>query len=512
MIKKIVERLNQLFSKELEDLNQRELLKKKEKIFKVIYDIYSSESATEKSGIKKFDFDTNIEIWDKNWTFNVGGEVYSKIYNSYLVHKAGEFRLIKPGKFLLSPFMVNPKEDDSDTNFVNIQIKPFEVIQQSDGGIWNLLSGENYLGSTSIVRFYFNFEFKNQVEKFVKSINEELNSHLIPFNFKINSVDSKRTDAGILYIQREHYFITFFIISKLLKQNTTILRKDVPLFTKKLHSGLGFAEDPQDSKFSFGETISNEIASGYLESYIKKRIKNRDKFVSNYLRNRGYNIRELYRNSDTNYPYFFETSLSVKYIKENKCDTKKYNYANYALILGKIICKQAIIIMKNKAFNIFWLNAENDKEELDEIKYIIADESFENGRLGIIYFLAKLYSYFPTYLIFKFLCLKVIENLDIPNNNIVKEIKTFLDLKPQSISTINIKEIDIKKIIEGIDNKGVFSIFKDDVFNATIKSGYAGFGLRFLTIQNQNELNVFDQKLIHKLNMWNYNANFSSNF
>ena len=94
-----------------------------------------------------------------------------------------------------------------------------------------------------------------------------LNHSRIPFQVKVLDDPSayRRADAGVIYLRRRDQPRIGPIIARIHSQVAHGLRGEVPLFTKRLSDGLGFAEDPVGSQ-SFGEHRCRLIAEALCHS------------------------------------------------------------------------------------------------------------------------------------------------------------------------------------------------------------------------------------------------------
>ncbi|AUT01939.1 hypothetical protein CLI64_16940 [Nostoc sp. CENA543] len=119
-----------------------------------------------------------------------------------------------------------------------------------------------------IIRIYFNITSDGAVP-LMRAVTQQLNAQQIYFSFKVPYSYSgyDRYDAGVLYIRQKDYLRVHPILQNIYSENTAYFQEDIPLFTKKLASGLGLAEEP-DAKFdqyeSFGTNRCQIIANGLI--------------------------------------------------------------------------------------------------------------------------------------------------------------------------------------------------------------------------------------------------------
>lgn len=120
------------------------------------------------------------------------------------------------------------------------------------------------------VRVYFNLTPEGAV-KIMKTLTQQLNYLKIPFSFKVlyNPKDYDRYDSGVLYFDKIDYQAVKPILQSIYQEYQASFKPDIPLFTLRLASGLGLAEEP-NQKFakveSFGMNRCQIIANGLLEA------------------------------------------------------------------------------------------------------------------------------------------------------------------------------------------------------------------------------------------------------
>jgi hypothetical protein len=118
-----------------------------------------------------------------------------------------------------------------------------------------------------IVRYYWHLTSRAAVP-FIATATSLLNAARIPFRAKVLSDPEAyhRADAGVLYIRRCFQGRAGPIITRIYSSVSPHLRAQIPLFTKWLARGLGFAEDPA-GPVSFGEHRCQLVASALWESF-----------------------------------------------------------------------------------------------------------------------------------------------------------------------------------------------------------------------------------------------------
>lgn len=119
-----------------------------------------------------------------------------------------------------------------------------------------------------ILRFYFNLSPQGAIAV-MADLTECLNAAAIPFSFKAlyNPVDYDRFDSAVLYCDQDSYQEVHQLLGSLYQRNYQHFRPSVPLFTKVLAPGLGFAEEPSQlfsEQESFGLNRCQIITHGLL--------------------------------------------------------------------------------------------------------------------------------------------------------------------------------------------------------------------------------------------------------
>ncbi|MDT5295741.1 MAG: hypothetical protein QOJ76_2621 [Acidobacteriota bacterium] len=105
-----------------------------------------------------------------------------------------------------------------------------------------------------LLRFYWHLTAVSAVE-YMALVTTTFNHARVPFRTKVMSDPSAyvRADAGVLYLERCYFPEARPLIVELHRALAGKLRAGVPLFTKPLAEGLGFAEDPSNG-MSFGQS------------------------------------------------------------------------------------------------------------------------------------------------------------------------------------------------------------------------------------------------------------------
>lgn len=201
------------------------------------------------------------ERWDSGW------QIYQTLPSGQiLAHKYGVTRMVWPGEFIAHDgFGMAPRVG------ANISILIARESRTMQPGFY-FVFGETVTDQEddySIVRFYWNIT-DSTAPGLIRLISRRLNRFQVPFRFKCLSFRAqfKRADAAVLFLSKRYYRITAELLGEIYQQVRTDLKPETPLFTRKLASGLGFAEDPGNGE-SFGMSRCRILAEGLWSAYIK---------------------------------------------------------------------------------------------------------------------------------------------------------------------------------------------------------------------------------------------------
>jgi hypothetical protein len=97
-----------------------------------------------------------------------------------------------------------------------------------------------------------------------------LNRYQVPFRFKTLSFSGvySRSDAAVLYFAARYYQIVARVLPSIRAEIRKYLRPATPLLTRKLHDGIGLAEDPATGE-SFGMSRSRLIAQAIWDAFAR---------------------------------------------------------------------------------------------------------------------------------------------------------------------------------------------------------------------------------------------------
>lgn len=158
-----------------------------------------------------------------------------------------------------------------------------------------------------LIRVYFNINPLN-CSKLVKLITERLNQLNSIFKLKClkNPNDYTRADSAVLYLDKRYFFQFKPILQDIIQEIKPYLKPEVPLFTLKLHDGVGFAENPPNPNESFGMSRCRLIAEGIWQAHENNLPKSEwTDFVIKYIESQGYNLDKFYLNPNSRFPYEF---------------------------------------------------------------------------------------------------------------------------------------------------------------------------------------------------------------
>jgi len=125
--------------------------------------------------------------------------------------------------------------------------------------------------SAGLLRFYWHVT-SSDAAKLMHSVTSALNAKHVTFRFKAltNEADYTRCDSAVLYIQCVHYKAVRPLLEQIYWEIGPRLHPQVPVFTKELAPGLGFAEQPPSGN-SFGMERCRVLAEGMIQGYELRR-------------------------------------------------------------------------------------------------------------------------------------------------------------------------------------------------------------------------------------------------
>jgi hypothetical protein len=120
-----------------------------------------------------------------------------------------------------------------------------------------------------LVRLYWHLTSDVAVP-YMAAVTTHLNAAGVPFRAKVvnDPAAYQRADAGVVYLRRRHFDRAGNALGAIFESIRGGLRPEVPLFTKRLASGLGLAEDPCNG-LSFGQHRCRLVAGALWFAFEK---------------------------------------------------------------------------------------------------------------------------------------------------------------------------------------------------------------------------------------------------
>ncbi len=207
------------------------------------------------------DANTGRGHWEPGWTVVEGEDGEFTVIKDGLVFWVPQSRL-RPGEGAIRPGrtcrVLVPKELRG--------LFPGFYMTIGDGGAASEDEGED-VGPT--LRYYWHLRPEAAV-LFMATATALLNEVSVPFRLKVVSDPNaySRADAGVLYVRGRDLAIVGPLVAQVHSTIAHLLRPEVPLFTKRLADGLGFAEDVARSK-SFGQQRCRLVAEALWQSFVR---------------------------------------------------------------------------------------------------------------------------------------------------------------------------------------------------------------------------------------------------
>jgi hypothetical protein len=197
---------------------------------------------------------TSKNVRDEGWT------IYDFLQSGQtLVQKQHLFRAVWPGEFLtLDLYAKAPQPGVPVAIFLpresrNVQPGFYFALGETVGD-----QQDEY----NLVRFYWNLDYTT-APALVRALTRELNRFQVPFRFKCpnHRAAYERTDSSVLYVSKRLFRIAAELVGRVTGTLADSLQEATPLFTRKIASGLAFAEDT-GSQESFGMSRCRMLAQG----------------------------------------------------------------------------------------------------------------------------------------------------------------------------------------------------------------------------------------------------------
>ncbi len=234
---------------------------------------------------------TSVNGLDYHWNiYNID----TKTGNAY-VQKNGELRWLQPNGYQF----VNPQQKQA---IVNTKVN---LIRQKENRnlqpvFYHVFSNEMFPQEVEIGRIYWNVSPEGAA-KLINLLTTTLNEYKIPFQFKcLNHPELYvRSDSAVLYISKKHVQLVSIILQRVIPNLEPYLVDEIPMFTKQLHKGVGYAEDPGKGQ-SFGMSRATTIATALVEAFVQEQdTKQTFTTVVNSLSRKGMSLDRLHLNKHT---------------------------------------------------------------------------------------------------------------------------------------------------------------------------------------------------------------------
>jgi len=240
------------------------------------------------------------ELSQANTSVN-GLDYHWKIYNidtstgNVYIQKNGELRWLRPNTYQFA----NPQQKQAALNtFVNIHRQ--KESRNLQPVFYHVFGNEMFPQEIEMARMYWNIKPEG-VSKLINLLTTTLNDYKIPFQFKcLNHPELYvRTDAAVLYLSKKHIQVTAIILHSVIPNLEPYLVDEIPMFTKQLYKGVGYAEDPGKGQ-SFGMSRSSTIATALVEAFQQEKDKKQAfDMVVNSLSRKGMSLDRLHLNKHT---------------------------------------------------------------------------------------------------------------------------------------------------------------------------------------------------------------------
>jgi hypothetical protein len=172
--------------------------------------------------------------------------------------------------------------------------------------VWGETLGE-YSNDHNFLRFYWNIDSEG-APSLVNLITRKLNRFQIPFQAKFPRFRElyHRRDAAVLYVCKWYYRIAAQLVQEIHEEIRQHLDGETPLFTKRLETGLGFAEDPGNFE-SFGTDRCGVLADAMWDAYQRNQVTAAERLqtLDAAFEARGLNLAQPYLNAGSRDEYEF---------------------------------------------------------------------------------------------------------------------------------------------------------------------------------------------------------------
>lgn len=242
---------------------------------------------------------TSDNGFDYNWNiYNVDTTT-----GSAFVQKNGELRWLQPNGYQFA----NPQQKQVAIN-TKVNIARQKENRNLQPVFYHVFSNEMFPQEVELGRFYWNIT-PDGATKLINLLTTTLNEYKIPFQFKcLNHPELYvRTDAAVLYLSKKHVQLVSIILKNVIPNLEPYLVDEIPMFTKRIFKGVGYAEDPGKGQ-SFGMSRSSTIAAALVDAFQQEKNKKETLTnVINFLSRKGMTLDRLHLNKHTTLTPTFPT-------------------------------------------------------------------------------------------------------------------------------------------------------------------------------------------------------------
>jgi hypothetical protein len=242
---------------------------------------------------------TSTNGLDYNWNiYNID----AASGNAY-IQKNDELRWLQPNGY----HFANPNQKQA---IVNTKVNLIRSKEKRDiqPVFYHVFSNEMFPQEVELGRIYWNVSPEG-APKLINLLTTTLNDYKIPFQFKcLNHPELYvRSDSAVLYLSKKHVQIVAIILNAVIPNLEPYLVDEIPMFTKRLHKGVGYAEDPGKGQ-SFGMSRSSTIAEALVDAF-QKEMDQKKTFdnVIHFLSKKGMMLDRLHLNKHTTLTPTFPT-------------------------------------------------------------------------------------------------------------------------------------------------------------------------------------------------------------
>ena len=326
-----------------------------------------------------------------------------------------------------------------------------------DGYFWLLAQNLLTITNDQLFRFYFNLSGDNLegISILLRFLLNEFDSRNISYRAKAPVLNEQfnKADSFVLYIDKVHIDIAIDLIKGLQKDICIYLRDEIPLFTREVFKGVGFAEEPQDDiNQSFGKVKISEIIE-ILTTMAKNAQNSKIDSPALIAKILSKTHEKFYLNKESFYTNSINKILSSKSlpIKRNLDARPREIIEKSIQNIAYQLCSSAISYDENQ---INWLvGSRNFKDLMSTDRVIIkcSKNTFYNGKLGIGWFLVHSFQFSHDFTILK-MCKLIKNNLLLELNdktyNYFEIAYYLLETEKILLKTLNKEELDYYGLLE----------------------------------------------------------------